>query len=346
MSLLKPILFRIRNISLKRLLMCAEAAHKRYGKGVIRVLFDMCGCGIKYKTGYLDYLTFGFAAQNAENRATFVTMTDNYRIVDRLNNDENGREIFRNKIKFNGLFNRYLGRDYRNLNEINSVDFAEFIQGEKYIFAKNPNGYGGLGVKRIELAECDPEALYIELKAGGFTLVEHLIPQHSALSELSPGSVNSLRICTVRKDGEIHFLYSLIRMSSDGSSVDNITSGGMYSPIKDGAISAPAYCSRTGRYYFTHPVSGTELVGFRIPFYNEALELIRNAAVIVDGINYVGWDIAITPDGPVLIEGNTVPGYDVSQNYFHLGDSRRGIKPDFERIFGSGFFGGRRTVRS
>ena len=46
-------------------------------------------------------------------------------------------------------------------------------------------------------------------------------------------------------------------------------------------------------------------------------------------LRYVGWDVAITPDGPVLVEGNDLPGYDMCQNHrFH--DDGRGIKDAFE----------------
>ena len=42
-------------------------------------------------------------------------------------------------------------------------------------------------------------------------------------------------------------------------------------------------------------------------------------------------------DKPVLVEGNTLPCYDMVQNYGHL-EEKTGIKPRFEEIVGKDFF--------
>ena len=44
--------------------------------------------------------------------------------------------------------------------------------------------------------------------------------------------------------------------------------------------------------------------GFRIPYWNEVRELVKNVHAKLPDIRSIGWDVAITPNGPVLIEGN------------------------------------------
>ena len=56
--------------------------------------------------------------------------------------------------------------------------------------------------------------------------------------------------------------------------------------------------------YTRHPASGAYLPGFQIPFWPELTACVRRAMDRVPGMGYVGWDIAVTPDGPELIEGN------------------------------------------
>ena len=54
-----------------------------------------------------------------------------------------------------------------------------------------------------------------------------------------------------------------------------------------------------------HPDTGTTLVGFEIPQWDAVVELAMRASRAFDPVGFVGWDIAVTDRGPVLIEGNT-----------------------------------------
>ena len=64
---------------------------------------------------------------------------------------------------------------------------------------------------------------------------------------------------------------------------------------------------------------------------------MQKAALVYPKVAYIGWDVAITPEKPVLVEGNTLPSYDMVQNYGHI-DEKTGIKPRFEAILGKDFF--------
>ena len=48
-------------------------------------------------------------------------------------------------------------------------------------------------------------------------------------------------------------------------------------------------------------------------------------------ICHVGWDVAITPDGPVLIEGNDYPGTDLCQLAPHYPE-KQGLWPYYKKI--------------
>lgn len=53
-----------------------------------------------------------------------------------------------------------------------------------------------------------------------------------------------------------------------------------------------------------HPLTGEPLIGTRLPAWGETLRAVTRAASLFYPIRLVGWDVAITDDGPVLIEGN------------------------------------------
>ena len=65
----------------------------------------------------------------------------------------------------------------------------------------------------------------------------------------------------------------------------------------------------------------------------EAIELTKKAALLVPELGYIGWDVAISDKGPVIVEGNDIPGYDMPQNAAWHPDGK-GILPDIEKILG------------
>ena len=52
------------------------------------------------------------------------------------------------------------------------------------------------------------------------------------------------------------------------------------------------------------PATGVRVLGRSLPMFAECCELARRAALLLLPMRTLGWDIAITPDGPVLLEGN------------------------------------------
>ena len=65
--------------------------------------------------------------------------------------------------------------------------------------------------------------------------------------------------------------------------------------------------------YEKHPVTGCEIPGFQFPYWNEVLEMCKKASFEIPEVGYIGWDVAITPTGPVFVEGNELPGYNLYQ---------------------------------
>jgi hypothetical protein len=72
-------------------------------------------------------------------------------------------------------------------------------------------------------------------------------------------------------------------------------------------------------------LSGASIVGFRVPYFREAVALVNQVSPVVPQVPYIGWDVAITPQGPILIEGN--PNSGVYQLKPSLSGVRTGLLP-------------------
>jgi len=57
-----------------------------------------------------------------------------------------------------------------------------------------------------------------------------------------------------------------------------------------------------------HPKTGVAFAGFRLPFWPQACRLVEEAASRLVPLQTLGWDVAFTPNGPVIIEANSAWG--------------------------------------
>lgn len=60
-------------------------------------------------------------------------------------------------------------------------------------------------------------------------------------------------------------------------------------------------------------ITNIKFDGFKIPYWEEIKEMVLEAALVNDKVNLVGWDVAISTNGPLIIEGNRGPGFDLVQ---------------------------------
>ena len=285
------------------------------------VLFDILYCSIKYQAAFYDYLEFEFYLLNKEQRKTYLTSGKNNEIIDLLN-DKNYRYIFENKSEFNNYFKKYLNRDYLNPN-FSKEQLERFLKNKDNIVVKPISGIGGKGIQIIDHTK---ENIYKNYRQY---LLEETITQHSKLEQLYDKSVNSIRIFTFF-DGNRSFIIQAILKIGNGGIVDNFSSGGMYAFLDDlGVVITPAI-DKNDNIYGIHPISKKQILGFQVPMFQEAVNLVLKAAKEIPQIKYVGWDVAISEKGPCIIEGNSYPG--VYQIKPRFNKNKIGILPKYEKI--------------
>lgn len=331
---MKRILYLIKRIlkmDYKGLFKTVKSVHKKSGKNSVSLFFDIIKCGLKYGAGYKDYELCEWWNLNDEQRATYVTRGINNTIVTLLNNKEY-YHILDNKIEFNNTFSEFLGRKWIDMSTATIDDFKAFLDGLDVIISKPENEACGRGIEKINVADFgSAEALFEHLKSINSGLSEEFVRQHEAVSKLYPLSVNTYRIVTVLTDGVPHIVYAFVRIGNGGRFVDNINAGGMAAPINidTGIIEYPAF-DKDSNYFETHPYTSCAIKGYQLPQWDKAVQTVLKAATKVKEVGYVGWDVAATKDGVVLIEGNPFPGHDILQMPPHVPD-KIGMLPQFKK---------------
>ena len=319
--------------SFKRMYNNAKAVHDYSGVNTLYILFDMAKCILNDHVGFMEYNLFHFVKKSKKDRDTYVTFDYSQNLFKTLNDKEH-IALFNDKLQFNKIFKDYLGRDFLDISESSFEDFKAFCKDKNVFFCKPADSCSGKGIyKNIHIDEnTDLKEVYDYLKENKL-FVEGSIVQHPEMAKLNPTSINTVRVTTLLdKNDEAHVMYALQRIGIAGMSVDNVGSGGIYTVLsQEGEIINPCWSDKTITTYTKHPSSDMNLIGFRVPYFKQALELCKKAAQVEKHIRYVGWDIAISDKGPLIVEGNPLPGYDMPQNYF-VTNKDTGLKPEFEKI--------------
>lgn len=322
---------RIIKMDYKNLLVTVKTINKKTGISRVKLFFDIIKCGIKYGAGYKDYQLCEFYNLTDTQRATYVTRGINNTIVSLLN-DKQYYHILDNKVEFNNTFGEFLNRKWIDMEKAGFEEFKSFIAGLDVIISKPTGEACGKGVEKLKVSDFESEEkLFSYLKEIKSGLAEEFVNQHQDISALYPHSVNTYRIVTVFTENEPHIIYAFIRIGNGGRFVDNINAGGMAAPVNidTGIIEFPAF-DKDGIYYETHPYTDCVIKGYKLPYWNESIELVCKAARVISQVGYVGWDVAVTENGPLLIEGNPFPGHDILQMPPHVPD-KIGMLPRFKK---------------
>ncbi len=319
---------RILRLDYANMFKIIKSIHKKTGKSSIIILFDIIHCGLAYQAGYYDYQEFEFYNLNKEQRKTYLTRGKNNEIIRRFN-DKSSFHKFENKPEFNKIFGKYLKRDWLYLDN-NLDEFVAFFKKHPSIIVKPVDATGGNGVEKFTYSnDEDAKKLYSQLIEHKQLLVEECIKQHPEMSRLYEKSVNTLRMFTFFKDGQSYFLQAVLKIGNGGV-IDNFSNGGMYTYVDETGTVFVEAIDQADNIYYNHPISNTQIVGFKVPMFKEAVELVKECSKVVPEVSYIGWDVAISENGPVIVEGNCFPGvYQVKPSLY---DKKEGLIPKYQKI--------------
>lgn len=152
-------------------------------------------------------------------------------------------------------------------------------------------------------------------------LIQAKLQQHEFLNNIAPYTLNTIRVVTfVDRGNKAHVQCTALRVGRRGHAGDNWDQGGVSIALDRSTgmlgqgVLKPKY---GGQWVKAHPDSGVVFQGLQMPQWDQILELSLRAARVSPNLRSVGWDVALTPDGPVIIEGNPDWGLLLVQVHTH-----------------------------
>lgn len=306
MSRLSFYLKKLKTFDFRNISRIAKRVHDEHNRPYLVTLADVVWCSLKYQAAPTDYLQSDMYRLSRAQRSDIITAGVSNSFV-KGNNNLEYRSLLDDKRRMYELFSDYLRRKYFFVsNETDKDAFMKFVSDLDDIIVKpSVDTGGGRGVSRFSSEE---EAWNYAISIAP-SIAEECLKQDDRLASLNASSINTVRPITLYKNDGPIFLAIFLRIGQGGV-VDNFCDGGMVAPInmETGVIEYPA-ADENVNYYEVHPLSNTPIVGFKVPYFEEIKAMVSDAAKLIPELKYVGWDVAVTPEGPALIEGNLYPSH-------------------------------------
>lgn len=303
--------------------------------GRTMVFLDFFRSKLKYHVSFEEYRQYSFYKLKDKAKKEYMTEYDILKVVPARINKGEQKKLLDDKTTFNMFFRDLLGREFCVVTSENKEEFLQFVKDKTQIIVKPIDSWCGSGVQKCGIPE-DPEEqieLYETLVKDYSTfLAEECFRQHADIAGLNPDTVNTLRVISVADSGnKIVIPFASIRIGRKGAVVDNFCAGGMAASIDiDSGLVSTCAIDGKGTEFLIHPDTGTSIIGFQVPFWEDVLETVRQAAGRIPEMRIIGWDVVIRDDGKIcLLEGNSGPGARTIQMPL-----KRGIKPDYQKYLG------------
>ena len=302
-------------------------------KSYFKILKEFVHLSIIKKEIPFYYFKFLYRKENA-NYKDYVSTKEAHRIKykDTFHKEEH-LSIISNKLSFSlyceknklpvpKLISHNMGKNCYYNGEYYKVNTKEELREyfkmvldrseREYLFVKPVSLYGGTGCYKISKTnlklEIEESADFI-LSNG--CIHEEMVIQHKDVNKIHAGCINTLRVETyIDQNEEIHILSAFMRFGIGKSFVDNAHAGGFYVGIdlEKGTLKkiGHQYMEYGGAKLTQHPDSKFIFEDFKLPCFQEVRELVVKAVQFMPD-RYIGWDIALSDKGPVIIEANEYP---------------------------------------
>lgn len=156
---------------------------------------------------------------------------------------------------------------------------------------------------------------YIQSRYPDGFVVQQRIENHPAIVALTGSeALQTVRIISlIGREGSCRVIHGHFKpITKVGVFIDTYLdglTGNVEVPvdIEKGTLVAGNQITSTGQGIITiskHPLTGNSFEGFKLPGWHEACSIVKEAAYKILPIRTIGWDVALTPSGPYIIEAN------------------------------------------
>lgn len=155
--------------------------------------------------------------------------------------------------------------------------------------------------------------------AGAPYVAQRRLKPHPDLSCFGTDVLHTVRFITLL-DGDATVVQAALKIGTGAGPVDNLAKGNLIAGIDmaTGRLGAAYEQYSDGRLELcrpvkAHPLTNSGIEGRQVPLWRDTVETVRKAAACFYLISVAAWDIAVTEQGPVIIEGNSDPNWLLTQ---------------------------------
>ena len=277
-----------------------------------------------------EYYSYDFEKVPYDKRDTYITRQLTKKYYSMINTKKY-RKILDKKNLTHQVFGKYYKRDLiciKDEKEFNK--FEEFVSNNKKFILKPLAGHSGDGIEIINSKDFDSaQDLYNYALEKAPFVAEELIVQDKGLGCFHENSVNTIRVVTFYYKNDVSILWTFLRTGQGDSNVDNMGASGLGALInpETGVVMTDGFDWHNKKTK-VHPDSNIKFKGYKIPKWNELLDMVKELASELSEMHCVGWDLSLTKKGWVLVEANARPQTVAVQTF-----SGKGYRPVYDNMY-------------
>jgi Sugar-transfer associated ATP-grasp len=293
--------------------------------GVLSAQAQIARARLRLGVGPRHILQYRLLEHPFDRWASFTERADNHEFS-LIVNKETGGQFTRNKHAQN---RRMAERGVPHAREIELTELAALGQTDLFLKPSDAgNGDGAFAARADEPG--------LAGRCHGM-IINKRYRTHAGLQPIGGEyGLSTLRVHTVSTPAGGRVVAVVAKILAKPSLIDNFTMGTKGNLIAsvdvDTGRLGKAYGLRTGNRHLVqeierHPALGTGFEGFQLPDWPDLIRVARQCAEAFPEVPLLGNDIALTTEGPLVIEINTSPGYELPQ--IALGRGAREFLPEW-----------------